>query len=104
MKNWMSALALLSILVWLPSCVRTETIVETRTEYAAIPAGLLILPGMPEIATNPLTLEEALEIGKALRTHSCILHSRYKEVIRYATGGNTIIEDLKESDCANLNH
>ena len=103
-RNWMNVWVLLLILACCPSCTTQERVIETRTEYPVIPQGLLTLPEMPPKETNHSPLVGGLDTGKELRRYGCIMHSRLQEIVRYATGGKTIIEDLKDSDCVDLNY
>ena len=102
MRNSKKLLLLCLTLVWLPSCTTQPTVV-TQTDAAVIPRGLLVFPEMPDIATEPLTVEDALELGKELRRYGCFLHSNVKEIVRYATLGDTVIEDLTDQQCADFN-
>lgn len=104
MQNSIKHYSLLLILASLLSgCVTAPPRLITNTDVAVIPRGLLVLPEMPEIATDPLTIEEALELGKELRIYGCFLHSNTKEIVRYATLGDTVIDDLSDEQCEDLN-
>lgn len=103
MQNLKKLLLLCLILASPLSSCTTQPTVITQTDAAVIPRGLLVFPEMPDIATEPLTVEDALELGKELRRYGCFLHSNVKEIVRYATLGDTVIDDLTEQQCADLN-
>jgi len=102
MRNSIKHLGLLLTLSWLLNGCATEPRIITQTDVARIPQGLLVLPVMPDIATEPLTVEDALELGKELRRYGCLIHANTKEIVRYATLGDTIIEDLTDRQCDGL--
>lgn len=103
MRNSIKHLGLLLTLSLLLSCTTQPTVI-TQTDVARIPQGLLVMPVMPDIATAPLSIEDALELGKGLRRYGCLIHANTKEIVRYATLGDTVIEDLPDAKCAGLNN
>ncbi len=87
-------------------CANKPPIVQTVTEYASIPAQFNHLLSVPAVPTadvdGTITVNEALKSASDLRTHACYLRSRYRELLRVATFGKSIMDLPGEAECPNM--
>ncbi len=102
MQNY---LPFLIVVFLLTSCAsnkpQTQTVVIT--EYAPIPRAYTVLPTMPKAPPSgtEITVAEAAEQASTLRTFACVLWSRYREVVRLASNGKTMMDEPTKDECPN---
>ena len=101
MKNSKKYLIAVFLLISTASCA-TRQPVQVVTEYAHIPATFQTIPEIPPIPqSDTITVAEGVNLANRLRISNCILRSRYKELLRYATQGNIILDQPSNLECPN---
>lgn len=98
-----SVLILTLILSSLLSCVKPSYIVKTQTEYPYISEQSKHPKEVPESATDPLTIGEALSNGRNMRADFCILYAQYRELMRSATFGEVMLDRADIDSCPAVN-
>ena len=94
----------LLILCLLPSCSqKVEYVTQTVTEYPRIPERHKFPQQVPIKTADPISMFEALRLGREMRRDFCVLYSDYRELLRTATFGEIVIDRATEDRCPKPN-
>ena len=102
MHNYKRYLIAAFLLISLSSCGTTSN-VQVVTEYADVPLQYQTVLPVPEIPVadgkGEISVGEALKSASELRTYSCYLLSRYKELLRFTTFGRVVMNKPDKEQC-----
>jgi len=84
------------------SCTK-QPLIQTVTEYADIPHQFKTIKPIPDLLEGEtITVEQALDKGKELRISNCYYYIRYRELLRYVSFGEAIIEKPTNKQCPDI--
>ena len=74
--------------------------VQVITERATVPDTYLVITELPHVPNkDTVTVEEGIDLANELRRKACILKSRYRELLRYASLGDLVLAEVSEKEC-----
>ena len=99
MRTYCNVLMLSLILALCLSGCGKSYIKLDRLIRSNIPKELHTPTQPPLKATEPMTIEDGLNMGFRIRVAMCVLYTEYGELLRHATGGETELKKLKKDRC-----
>lgn len=89
----------LIVVILLTSCAKRQA-VQVVTEYAVIPGTFQTIPIIPPVPVeDTVSVGDGITLANNLRSAACIMRSRYRELLRYATQGNVVLPDATQEEC-----
>lgn len=100
MRNLQNYLIPSILLLFTVSGCATRQPVQVVTEYSQIPTTFQQVPEIPSVPQgDEITVGEGIELSNRLRIAVCTYHSRYRELLRYATQGKVVLSAADKNSC-----